>query len=274
MLSVSSSRPDALCPQLAGYFDKVLVDAPCSGEVCSGAIRRPSVSGVRSMCAPVPCGRLLFWTAPPKRFAPAAFWPTPPARFPRRRTNKRFRLSSAVILIFPCAIQGFPAGGRDSSAWKKPGGFFDGRGRRPFCRSPEKSGRSLPVPASPPDQAPRQLLAEAEKVWRSVCCVPFRTGLLRPPGKAPPAALRPAFPAGKRRPSRRIPLCERKGRDGNPATACSLRRTRRISTVALTLLRVTCVWPHSCAARRSKGRRKGGGIAAFPCPVLCSVSAN
>ena len=34
---VSSSRPDALCPQLAGYFDKVLVDAPCSGE---GMFRR------------------------------------------------------------------------------------------------------------------------------------------------------------------------------------------------------------------------------------------
>ncbi|HEX2986422.1 MAG TPA: RsmB/NOP family class I SAM-dependent RNA methyltransferase [Caproiciproducens sp.] len=29
---VSSCRPDALCAALAGYFDKVLVDAPCSGE--------------------------------------------------------------------------------------------------------------------------------------------------------------------------------------------------------------------------------------------------
>ncbi len=29
---VSSCRPDALCPGLAGFFDKVLVDAPCSGE--------------------------------------------------------------------------------------------------------------------------------------------------------------------------------------------------------------------------------------------------
>ena len=36
---VSSSRPDVLCPQLAGYFDKVLVDAPCSGE---GMFRRRS----------------------------------------------------------------------------------------------------------------------------------------------------------------------------------------------------------------------------------------
>lgn len=29
---VSSKYPDELCPQLAGVFDKVLVDAPCSGE--------------------------------------------------------------------------------------------------------------------------------------------------------------------------------------------------------------------------------------------------
>ncbi len=29
---VSSSRPDVLCPALAGFFDKILVDAPCSGE--------------------------------------------------------------------------------------------------------------------------------------------------------------------------------------------------------------------------------------------------
>lgn len=29
---VSSNYPDELCPKLEGYFDKVLVDAPCSGE--------------------------------------------------------------------------------------------------------------------------------------------------------------------------------------------------------------------------------------------------
>ncbi len=29
---VSSTRPDVLCPALAGFFDRVLVDAPCSGE--------------------------------------------------------------------------------------------------------------------------------------------------------------------------------------------------------------------------------------------------
>lgn len=29
---VSSLSPDVLCPNLQGYFDKVLVDAPCSGE--------------------------------------------------------------------------------------------------------------------------------------------------------------------------------------------------------------------------------------------------
>lgn len=34
---VSSCRPDVLCERLAGFFDKVLVDAPCSGE---GMFRR------------------------------------------------------------------------------------------------------------------------------------------------------------------------------------------------------------------------------------------
>ncbi len=29
---VSSTSPENLCPQLKGYFDKILVDAPCSGE--------------------------------------------------------------------------------------------------------------------------------------------------------------------------------------------------------------------------------------------------
>lgn len=29
---VTSARPDSLCPQLSGLFDKVIVDAPCSGE--------------------------------------------------------------------------------------------------------------------------------------------------------------------------------------------------------------------------------------------------
>lgn len=29
---ITSARPDALCPQLSGLFDKVIVDAPCSGE--------------------------------------------------------------------------------------------------------------------------------------------------------------------------------------------------------------------------------------------------
>ncbi|WP_286166965.1 RsmB/NOP family class I SAM-dependent RNA methyltransferase [Clostridium sp. D33t1_170424_F3] len=36
-VAVSSCRPDVLCERLAGFFDKVLVDAPCSGE---GMFRR------------------------------------------------------------------------------------------------------------------------------------------------------------------------------------------------------------------------------------------
>lgn len=38
---VSNCRPDALCEKLTGYFDKVLVDAPCSGE---GMFRKNSAA--------------------------------------------------------------------------------------------------------------------------------------------------------------------------------------------------------------------------------------
>lgn len=38
---VSNCRPDALCERLTGYFDKVLVDAPCSGE---GMFRKNSAA--------------------------------------------------------------------------------------------------------------------------------------------------------------------------------------------------------------------------------------
>ena len=38
---VTSMRPDALCAALAGWFDRVLVDAPCSGE---GMLRREAAA--------------------------------------------------------------------------------------------------------------------------------------------------------------------------------------------------------------------------------------
>ena len=51
---VTSARPDALCPQLPCFFDKVIVDAPCSGEGMfrkeAAALQNWSVENVRS-CA-------------------------------------------------------------------------------------------------------------------------------------------------------------------------------------------------------------------------------
>ena len=50
---VSNCRPDILCERLSGYFDKVLVDAPCSGEGMfrkNSAAQEWSIEHVRS-CA-------------------------------------------------------------------------------------------------------------------------------------------------------------------------------------------------------------------------------
>ena len=61
---VSSVYPEMLAERLGGYFDKVLVDAPCSGE------------GMFSS---------QFYPPPHSACAKAAFWCTLPARFPRKK---------------------------------------------------------------------------------------------------------------------------------------------------------------------------------------------
>lgn len=45
---VSNCRPDELCKRLENRFDRILVDAPCSGEECSARMMR-SVNGALSM---------------------------------------------------------------------------------------------------------------------------------------------------------------------------------------------------------------------------------
>ncbi len=46
---VSSCHPDVLCSKLAGFFDKVLVDAPCSGEGMFEEMSKPLQIGVWNM---------------------------------------------------------------------------------------------------------------------------------------------------------------------------------------------------------------------------------
>lgn len=46
---VTNETPQKLSDNFREYFDRILVDAPCSGEECSARTRMPVMSGVRKM---------------------------------------------------------------------------------------------------------------------------------------------------------------------------------------------------------------------------------
>lgn len=90
---VTCARPDVLCEALPGYFHRVLVDAPCSGE---GMFRKdPAAVAAWSPqhVAPAPKGSRPSWGAQPRRWRRGACWSTPPAPFPRRRIRGWWRIS-------------------------------------------------------------------------------------------------------------------------------------------------------------------------------------
>ncbi len=45
--AVTNESPQRLADHLPQVFDKILVDAPCSGRACSGVSRRADWNGVR-----------------------------------------------------------------------------------------------------------------------------------------------------------------------------------------------------------------------------------
>ena len=215
---VSSSRPDVLCPQLAGYFDKVLVDAPCSGE---GMFRRDpqaiqdwSEEHVRS-CA-VRQAAILDSAAEALR--PGGILAYSTCTFSPEENEQTVSAFLSRHPDFSLCDTGLPGGRPGFFGMEKARRIFpmDG-GEGHFVALLKKAGRSLPVPASLPEQAPRQLLAEAEKVWRSVCCVPFPNRPVAAAGEK--LLLLPSDPPslrGKGVLRAGIPLCERKGKRWEP----------------------------------------------------------
>ena len=215
---VSSCYPDTLCPGLAGFFDRVLVDAPCSGE---GMFRRDpqaieewSEEHVRS-CA-VRQAAILDSAAEALR--PGGFLAYSTCTFSPEENEETVSAFLSRHPDFSLCDTGLPGGRPGFFGMEKARRIFpmDG-GEGHFVALLEKAGRSLPMPASPPGQAPRQLLAEAEEVWRSVCCVPFPNQpvaaagekLLLLPSDLPSLRGKGVLRAG-------IPLCERKGKRWEP----------------------------------------------------------
>ena len=88
---VLNESPQRIAEALPAFFDRILVDAPCSGRECSAKSRRPSGSTRRPWW---PSARLWgppSWTAPRRPWPPAARSSIPPAPSPPRRTRARWR---------------------------------------------------------------------------------------------------------------------------------------------------------------------------------------
>ena len=85
---VTNETPGRLAEHFPEYFDRILVDAPCSGEGMfrknDGAAEEWSSAG---MCACAPSGRMRFWRRRTGCLRPAEGWCIPPVLLPRRRTR-------------------------------------------------------------------------------------------------------------------------------------------------------------------------------------------
>ena len=107
---VTNEHPENLAKRFPGFFDRVLVDAPCSGEgmfrkeeaavtdwsqetVEMCAARQAEIlhspTGARKRCRCAPIARARSCTAPHGSYAPADGWFIPPAPSPRKRTKWR-----------------------------------------------------------------------------------------------------------------------------------------------------------------------------------------
>ena len=223
---VSSSRPDALCPQLAGYFDKVLVDAPCSGEGMfrrdPQAIREWSEEHVRS-CA-VRQAAILDSAAEALR--PGGFLAYSTCTFSPEENEQTVSAFLSRHPDFSLCDTGLPGGRPGFFGMEKARRIFpmDG-GEGHFVALLKKAGRSLPVPASLRSRRRASFLRRRRRSGVPCAASRSRTGLLRPAGEK--LLLLPSDPPslrGKGVLRAGIPLCERKGKRWEPAMACSLRR--------------------------------------------------
>ncbi len=94
---VTNEHPDRLAERFSGFFDRVLVDAPCSGE---GMFRKEEAAitdwsqETVEMCARRQA-EILHSAA--RMLRPGDGWYIPPAHLPRRRTKWRLRLFWPII---------------------------------------------------------------------------------------------------------------------------------------------------------------------------------
>ena len=86
---VTNEDPETLAAAFPEYFDKILVDAPCSGEECSAKSPRRSKTGARKTWRCAPRARTIFCAARRRCCAAAAGWSIPPAPFRPKRTRGR-----------------------------------------------------------------------------------------------------------------------------------------------------------------------------------------
>ena len=104
---VLNEAPARIIAALPGWFDRVLVDAPCSGEGMFRKERRPCASTARRWCALRRAGRADI-DAAVRRAAAGRAPCIPPAPLPPRRTRRRARFG-APRRVFHRALQRGPA---------------------------------------------------------------------------------------------------------------------------------------------------------------------
>ena len=93
---VTNESPQTLSQLYSNYFDRIMVDAPCSGE---GMFRKNEQACEEwSMSGFVQSGSLRFWIVQHPCFGRAAEWYIPPAPLRRRRMRRRLVHFSGNIL--------------------------------------------------------------------------------------------------------------------------------------------------------------------------------
>lgn len=90
---VTNETPERLAERFAGFFDKVLVDAPAREKECFGRTKRPAGNGALRMWNCARRGRIPFWTAPRRCCKMEGCWYTLRVPLPRRKMKGQSAVS-------------------------------------------------------------------------------------------------------------------------------------------------------------------------------------